>query len=59
MQKATEEQKLFLDRLRERGTTNMYGATPYIERQFGVSKSVAMDILRDWMETFEERHPNG
>lgn len=56
---ATEEQLEFLDRLRERGTTNMYGAAPYVERQYGVTKTESKEIVKEWMSTFEERHPDG
>jgi uncharacterized protein YciI len=52
----TEEHLLFLDRLREKGTTNMFGAGPYVQRRFGVSSDEALHILGRWMDTFSERH---
>lgn len=45
----------FLDALRESGATNMYGARPYIEDEFGVDKKEAGGLLSEWMRTFEER----
>lgn len=53
----TEEHLEFLDDLRESGATNMYGATPYLVEEFGISIGEAIEILSHWMETFEERHP--
>jgi len=46
---------IYLDHLRESGVTNMFGAAPYIQSAFNLSKKEARDILADWMETFEER----
>ena len=48
----------YLDQLQERGTTNMYGAAPYLKGRFPeLSKSEAMQVVRDWMSTYQERHP--
>ena len=52
-----DEHLLYLDDLRESGDTNMYGATPYIEEEFGLSPSDARQVLSYWMKTFSERHP--
>jgi hypothetical protein len=40
----------FLICLRDSGETNMWGATPYIEREFGVPNKVARAILLEWIE---------
>ena len=45
----------FLDALRVSGKTNMFGATPYIQEIFGVTKYDAQRFLVKWMETFEKR----
>lgn len=50
-----EEYLHFLDGLRDSGITNMYGAAPYIEDAFGVTKQEARKILLYWMSTFSER----
>jgi len=43
---------VFLDILRESGVTNMFGAAPYIEQEFGLTKREAQAILARWMETY-------
>lgn len=52
-----EKHLLFLDRLRESGETNMYGAAPWIEAAFGMSRERATKVLVYWMRTFALRHP--
>lgn len=42
----------YLNELRESGVTNMYGAAPYLQKEFGLSKHEARDILKQWMESF-------
>lgn len=46
----------YLDNLRESGVTNMFGAAPYLQQAFGLSRYEARDVLLKWMETFSERH---
>jgi hypothetical protein len=46
----TQEHHDFLICLRDSGATNMWGATPYIEREFGVPNKVARVILLEWIE---------
>ena len=45
----------YLDELRELGITNMYGAAPYLVKEFGMPKMTAYRILDDWMESFAQR----
>lgn len=54
-----DKEKIFsyLDTLRETGVTNMLGAGPWIENAFDVDKDTAKELLSEWIETFEERHP--
>jgi hypothetical protein len=47
----------YLDALRKSGRTNMYGAGPYIEQQFGMEAAEAKNYLVKWMHTFPFRHP--
>lgn len=48
-----EEHLVYLDNLRESGTTNMFGAVPFIRARFHeLSKQEASDILSYWMKTF-------
>ena len=46
----------YLDGLRDSGVTNMFGARPYLEMEFGFDKHTASAILSDWMRTYNERH---
>lgn len=56
-EKLLDEHLIYLDELRESGKTNMYGARPYLIREFpNLSKSEAANILSYWMKTFSERH---
>ena len=43
----------FLDILRETGVTNMFGAPMYLVDEFGLSRSEARTITKEWMEQFE------
>ena len=43
----------YLVRLRNSGATNMWGASPYIQRKFKVNDSEASKILAAWIETFD------
>ena len=52
----TEEHLGYLDALRESGATNMFGAAPYLQEAFDLSKKDARSVLGTWMETFAERH---
>ena len=52
----TDEHLEYLDDLRESGVTNMFGASPYIQNQFGISQKEARDILMYWMESFGDEN---
>lgn len=45
---------IFLEKLRRSGATNMFGASPFLEYEFGITKSEAMKILLDWMENYKK-----
>ena len=50
----------YLDRLRMSGTTNMFGATPYLQSEFpNLTRQEAIGVLRDWMDTFQDRMERG
>lgn len=49
----------YLDSVRDSGVINMFGAGPYVQEEFGLSKDEAKDIVIEWMETFDARHPGG
>ena len=39
--------------LRDSGVTNMFGAGPYLQHEFGLSRNEARDILLEWFKSFE------
>lgn len=51
----TQEHHDFLIELRDSGVTNMWGATPYIQREFGLNHDEAKDILLEWIDYMTSR----
>jgi len=49
----TAEHKTFLDNLRIEGVTNMWGAAPYLVKEFGMSPNDARSVLAQWMDAYE------
>ena len=47
----------YLDELRESGTTNMFGAAPYLANEFSIPKDHARGILMKWQRTFDGESP--
>jgi hypothetical protein len=43
----------YLVELRDSGETNMWGAAPYLVRQFGLTHQEAGQILVDWIRSFD------
>ena len=50
----TNKYWLYLEQLRKSGVTNMYGATPYLEKAFKISYNEAETILADWMDNYNK-----
>ena len=51
------EHLVYLDKLRESGVTNMWGARPYLMAKFPeLRREEAAQVLRYWMDSFTERH---
>lgn len=50
----TQEYVDYLDDLRDSGETNMWGAAPYLEDEFGLDSKEAEEILFAWIEAKEE-----
>tara|TARA_B100001250_G_scaffold12871_3_gene11232 strand:+ start:347 stop:514 length:168 start_codon:yes stop_codon:yes gene_type:complete len=44
----------YLVELRDSGVTNMFGAGPYLEEEFGLPQREAKDILMAWMKSFKD-----
>lgn len=43
---------IFLENLRKSGTTNMFGAGPYLEAAFGLDRREASKVLTEWMTNY-------
>ena len=50
----TDEQRDYLNELRESGETNMFGASSYLEQEFDLEKHEAREVLAVWMATFAQ-----
>lgn len=44
----------YLEELRQSGVTNMFGAAPYLMREFDLSYDEASKILSDWMGSYKQ-----
>lgn len=52
-----EEYFDYLDSVRQLGITNMFGAGPYLEKNFKeLTSQESNTILLEWMDTFSERN---
>jgi hypothetical protein len=49
---------VFLNNLRDSGVTNMFGAAPYLQEEFDLSRQEAREILAEWMEWTQEDEDN-
>jgi len=57
MRKTTEQEQEvleYLNMLRDSGVTNMFGATPYIEDEFGLDKKESRRLLSLWIYNFND-----
>lgn len=41
----------YLEGLRQSGVTNMFGAAPYLQREFDIPLSEADQVLGEWMKS--------
>ena len=55
----TMEYYIFLNRLRESGATNMFGAAPYLQNTFDLDRKTASNVLTDWMAWVSDNPDNG
>ncbi len=54
MQEVSEDTMFtYLEGLRQSGVTNMFGAAPYLEREFGLDRNEAKKVLMDWMKSYK------
>jgi hypothetical protein len=56
--KIMRKEFIYLNRLRESGATNMYGAAPYLEMEFDMNRREAKQVLMDWMQWVEQEPSN-
>ena len=49
-----KDMHVFLNDLRDSGVTNMFGASPYLQKEFGLEKGEARQVLANWMQSFSE-----
>lgn len=57
MEKYTEEELKYFDwleKLRQSGVTNMFGAAPYLVKAFTLDQKTARKILAKWMRNYSE-----
>ena len=52
--KLTDEHYDYLMYLRDSGETNMWGAAPYLQREFDISYAEAKDLLIEWINLFDK-----
>lgn len=52
MAKTTNKYWIYLENLRRSGETNMFGAVPYLMKEFGLERKEASKILCDWMKNY-------
>jgi hypothetical protein len=45
----------YLETLRKSGSINMFGAGPYLQREFGLTRHEARDVVLKWMESYRDR----
>lgn len=51
----TEDHLMYLDDLRELGIVNMFGAGPYLQKEFKIDEKTAKKILLFWIESFSDK----
>ena len=48
------EYYVYLEELRQSGETNMRGASPYLQAEYGLNPREARKVLGNWMENYDE-----
>lgn len=54
MAKTKNKYWIYLENLRKSGVVNMYGAGPYLQKAFDLTKDEAAKILVDWMDNYNK-----
>lgn len=50
---------IYLEKLRRSGETNMWGASPYLQKEFGLDKYTANSILTEWIKNYDRKDYEG
>lgn len=53
-----EKYFVYLEQLRQSGETNMFGAVPYLQREFpelSFDRNKAVQVLRVWMDSVQKK----
>lgn len=53
MSRRLNKYEVYLEKLRQSGIINMYGASPFLEKKFGISHDKANEILAKWMSEYK------
>lgn len=56
--KTTNEYWIYLEILRRSRVINMFGAAPYLAKEFNISYKEATTILADWMQNYKAEDYN-
>lgn len=48
-----EQVRQYLNDLRHSGRVNMFGAAPWLEKEFGCTRQESKALLIGWMESYE------
>jgi len=48
------EYYVYLEELRQSGETNMFGASPYLQAEYGLNPKEARRVLGNWIENYDE-----
>lgn len=52
----TEEQREYLNWLRSTGACNMFGAGPYLQKEFPeLTRTQARAVMVEWVETYDPK----
>lgn len=47
------EYYIYLENLRQSGIVNVFGASPFLARRYGLTEKKADEVLGSWMENYE------
>lgn len=54
MEQTNQNYFAFLNDLRDSGEINMWGASPYLEAEFGLDRREAKQVFLNWIQSFNK-----